>query len=1059
MNLVTAALRRPFTVLAAILAVALSGMLAVTKMPRDVFPDLGVPIIYVAQPYGGVDPTQMEGFITYYYEYHFLYITGIEHVESKSVQGNALIKLQFHPGTNMAQAMAETASYVNRARAFMPAGTVPPFVTRFDAGSVPVGSLVFASDTKTVAEIQDAALNKVRPLFATLPGVSAPPPFGGSARSIVVHTDPDRLRATGLSPDDVVGAIASANVISPSGNVRIGNSMPIVPTNSVVPTAKELEDVAIRSNGTQSVFVRDIGTVEDGSDIATGYALVNGRRTVYIPVTRRADASTLSVVSLVKQNLAKFQSVLPDGVSVSYQFDQSGLVVGAIGSLLTEGVLGALLTGLMVLLFLRDLRSALIIVVNIPLALLASTLALSLTGQTINLMTLGGLALAVGILVDEATVTIENVHTHLARGKSPARAALDAGSETALPRLLAMLCILAVFTPALFMTGAVRSLFLPFSLAVGFAMAASYLLSSTLVPILTVWLLRNKPAHAAPQRTGPTAFDSVVSTIIRIRSVALLAYGILSVVVIALCLRGIGTEIFPHVDAGQFQIRLKAATGTRIERTEEIANQVLDAVKAEAGANQVELSLGFVGVQAPSYPINTIHLWTGGPQEAVLQVQLKHGYPGSIEALKERLRKRIAATMPAVHISFEPSDIISRVMSFGSPTPVEVAVSGVALPACQAYAEKIAAKMAQIPSLRDIQYGQPQDYPTLQVNVDRQKAGVAGITTQEIARSTVAATSSSRFTTPVYWADPKSGIAYQVQVDVPIAKMNSVEAIQNIPLGTKTGSALMLRDVATVTPGVAPGEYDRYNSQRMITITANISGSDIGTVSRLLDKAIADAGAPPPKATVAIRGQIPALNEILDGLKSGMLIAAAVILLLLTASFQSPRLALVVAGSAPAVAAGVLIALRFTGTSINLQSYMGAIMALGVAVANAILLVSYADRIRRTGAPAAEAAARAAAGRLRPIVMTSAAMTAGILPTALGLGEGGAQSAPLGRAVIGGLIASTFTTLFLLPALFTALQNRSSIRSASLDPDDPESSVFEAAGQLPASTPLAEVAQ
>ena len=1049
MNLVSAALRRPFTVLAVILAVALSAVLSIAKMPRDVFPDLGVPVIYVAQPYGGVDPTQMEGFITYYYEYHFLYITGIEHVESKSVQGNALVKLQFHPGTNMAQAMAETVSYVNRARAFMPAGTVPPFVTRFDAGSVPVGSLVFASDTKTVAEIQDAALNKVRPLFATLPGVSAPPPFGGSARSIVIHTDPDRLRATGLSPDDVVSAIASANVISPSGNVRVGSVMPIVSTNAVAPTAKELEDVAVRSSGSQSVFVRDIGTVEDSSDIVTGYALVNGRRTVYIPVTKRADASTLSVVSLVKQNLSKFQSILPEGVTVSYQFDQSGLVKGAISSLLVEGALGAFLTGLMVLLFLRDLRSAIIIVVNIPLALMASGLALALTGQTVNLMTLGGLALAVGILVDEATVTIENVHTHLARGKSAARAALDAGTETALPRLLAMLCILAVFTPALFMTGAARSLFAPFSLAVGFSMAGSYLLSSTLVPILTVWMLKSHKPHPHTKTAAHARFESVVKRSIQARRPLLAIYVLASAAVIYLCLQGIGTEIFPRVEAGQFQMRIKAPTGTRIERTEEIANHTLEIVKSIASAENVEISMGFVGVQAPSYPINTIHLWTGGPHEAVLQVQLKHGYNHSVEFVKEMVRQQVAVEMPDVHISFEPSDIISRVMSFGSSTPVEVAIAGAPLPVCQGYAEKIAAKMAQIPSLRDIQFGQPLDYPTLQVNIDRQKAGMAGVTTQDVARSAVAATSSSRFTTPVYWADPKSGIAYQVQVDVPIAKMNSMESVQNIPLGSKSGTPLLLRDVAAVTPGVSPGEYDRYNSQRMITITANISGSNIGTVSEQLKKAIADAGTPPPKTTVAIRGQIPALDEILSGLKTGLIIASIVILLLLTASFQSPRLALVVAGAAPAVAAGVLIALRLTGTTLNLQSYMGAIMALGVAVANAILLVSYADRLRRTGINASEAAAQAAAARVRPILMTSAAMIAGMLPTALGLGEGGSQSAPLGRAVIGGLAASTAAALFLLPALFSVLQNRAQISSASLDPDDPDSSLYEAA-QLPA---------
>src|SRR5215211_5895901 len=428
MNLVSFALRHPVTLVVLVVAAVLGGALALARMPRDIFPDLGVPVLYVAQPYGGMDPAQMEGFLVNYYEYHFLYINGIEHVESKSIQGAALIKLQFHPGTDMSRAMAETVSYVNRSRAFMPPGTVPPFVMRFDAGSVPVGTLVFSSDDPSVQikDLQDAALFKVRPLFATLPGVSAPPPFGGSPRTIVIRADPDRLRSYNMSPDEVVAALSKGNLISPSGNVRIGDSIPIVPMNSVAPGTKALEDVPIRMSGTRTVFVRDIGTVEDSSDIQTGFAMVNGRRTVYIPVTKRADASTLEVVGRVKANLAKFQSVLPPGVTVSYQFDQSPYVTRAITGLTNEGALGAVLTGLMVLLFLRDWRSALVVVLNIPLSIAAALLALWASGQTVNIMTLGGLALAVGILVDEATVTIENIHTHLGRGRSLARAALDA---------------------------------------------------------------------------------------------------------------------------------------------------------------------------------------------------------------------------------------------------------------------------------------------------------------------------------------------------------------------------------------------------------------------------------------------------------------------------------------------------------------------------------------------------------------------------------------------------------------------------------------------------------
>ncbi|HWI55757.1 MAG TPA: efflux RND transporter permease subunit, partial [Bacillota bacterium] len=628
MNLVQSALRRPFTVLVAVAALALGAIVALRQMPRDIFPTLGIPTIYVAQPYGGMDPAQMEGYLTYYYEYHFLYITGIEHVESKSIQGAALIKLQFHPGTDMAQAMSETVAYVNRARAFMPPGTVPPFITRFDAGSVPVGNLVFSSETRSVGEMQDAALNLVRPLFATLPGVSAPPPFGGSARSIVINLKPDRLRSYGMSPDEIVTAITAANLISPSGNMPIGGKYPMVPLNSVVRNIKDLESVPIRTGTYPAVFLRDVGEIVDGSDIITSYALVNGRRTVYIPVTKRSDASTLSVVNLVKQNLAKFQGVVPADVKVSYEFDQSPYVTRAIRGLTLEGGLGALLTGLMILLFLRDWRSAFIVVINIPLSLMAAVLALWISRQTVNIMTLGGLALAVGILVDEATVCIENIHTHLTRGNSLKRAARDATIETTGPRLLAMFCILAMFVPTLFMVGAAKAMFLPLSLAVGFSMIASYVLSTTLVPILSVWFLRGHEASAKGKLEGRFArfqkrYAAFLQQALRLRWAVLGGYLVLAALVIVLVGRHLGTEIFPKVDAGQLQVRLRAPAGSQVERTEAAALKALDIIKNEVGAQNIEITLGFVGVHAPSYPINLIYLWNGGSEEGVVQVQLK----------------------------------------------------------------------------------------------------------------------------------------------------------------------------------------------------------------------------------------------------------------------------------------------------------------------------------------------------------------------------------------------------------------------------------------------------
>src|SRR5213596_927405 len=502
MWLIHAALRRPITILVAVIGVALCSILAISRMPVDIFPRLDLPVIYVAQPYGGMSPAQMEGYLVYYYEYHFLYITGIESVESKSIQNVGLLKLTFHPGTDMSQAMAQTVGYVDRARAFMPPGTVAPFIMRFDAGSVPVGYLVFSSATKSVAEIQDLALNRVRPLFATLPGVSAPPPFGGAARTIVVSVDPSRLRAYRMAPDEVIQALNTGNTIVPAGNVRTGDLLRLAPINSVVSNIKDLQNLPIRTGAGPTVFLRDVGTIEDSSDIITGYAEVNGRRTVYIPVTKRADASTLSVVSEVKASLAQFQSVVPPDIKIDYEFDQSSYVRNSLLSVVKEGLLGAVLTGVMVFLFLRDWRSSLIVVATIPFALLTAVVALWGAGQTVNIMTLGGLALAVGILVDEATVAIENIHTHLGQGVQRARAVLDASGEVVVPRLLAMLAVVAVFVPSFFMTGVSHSLFVPLSLAVGFAMAASYLLSSSLVPVLSTWILR--PHAPADEKGAPS---------------------------------------------------------------------------------------------------------------------------------------------------------------------------------------------------------------------------------------------------------------------------------------------------------------------------------------------------------------------------------------------------------------------------------------------------------------------------------------------------------------------------------------------------------------------------
>jgi multidrug efflux pump subunit AcrB len=1049
MRLVLAALSRPITVVIALIAVALSAVLAVRRMPIDIFPKGGEPAIYVAQPYGGMDPAQMEGYLTYYYEYHFLYITGIDHVESKSIQGAALMKLTFHEGTDMSQAMSETIGYVDRARAFMPPGTVPPFITRFDSGSVAVGQLVFSSATRTQGELQDFALNRVRPLFATLPGVSAPPPFGGNQRTIVITLNPDKLRQYRISPDEAVAAVSKATLVMPSGNMWTGKLNRIARTNAALGgDLSELLTTPIRPVSGATVYLRDVGTIEDGTDLITAYAHVNGKRTVYIPVTKRSDASTLAVISEVKRALPTFKAAVPEDVDVRLEFDQSPTVTNSIRNLVTEGLLGAVLTGLMVLLFLRDWRSALIVVMNIPFALLAGIVLLWATGQTINIMTVGGLALAVGVLVDEATVSIENIHTQMRPGVSKVRAVLEASSQTGIARLLAMLCILAVFIPSFFMTGVSRQLFVPLSLAVGFSMIASYLLSSTLVPVFSTWLLEEKHRE---RREGifdrlRSCYSRYLGFVLKTRWPLVIGYLAGSFGLVHLLLPQMGTEIFPASDSSLLRIRLRAPSGTRVEETERMVLRALDAIKSEAGPQHVALTSDFVGVVPSSYPVDLIHLFTSGPQEAVIQVALRPeaGTALSGEELRERLRVRLHRELPSCEVSFEAGDIVSQVMSFGSPTPVEVAVLGSDLRETTAYAQKIQAKLAPLPFLRDLQFAQDINYPTLDIDIDRSRAGQFGLTMADVVRSIVPATSSSRFTQPNYWRDPKSGNAFQIQVELPQDRMQSVDELGNIPVTTNGRWEARLEDIASLKSGNMPGLIERYNGQHVVSLTANIHGLSLGEAAERLHNALAQLNAPPRGIQVSFRGQIPPLEQTISGLQTGLLLAVAVIFLLLAANFQSFRLAFAIILTIPAVLCGVLLMLRLTGTTLNVQSFMGAIMAIGISVANSILLISFAERFRHEGRTAIEAAQEGAASRLRAIAMTAMAMVFGMVPMAIGLGEGGSQSAPLGRAVIGGLLISTVTSLTVLPSIYAILQGRAHATSPSLNPLDPASRYYDA---------------
>ena len=647
MNPIVFALRRPITVMMLVLALGLGGAFSIVQMQKDIFPSLNQPQLYVIHNYGGMDPKQIEGLITNVYELFFQYINGVEHVESRSIQSMVMLKLYFQPGIDMAEATAQTVAYCNRALSVMPNGSLPPYVLRLDAGSLPVGYLVFESPSRSVGELQDMALFRVRPMFSGLAGVSSPPPFGGNIRTIVINVDPDRLRSYNLSPQDVVDAIDGGNFISPSGNVTIKDQMTVVPTNTMVVGPQELRNVPLKLG--QNVYIRDVGTVSDATDIPVGYALVNGRKSVYLPVVKQASASTLTVVNAVKENLPRFQAIMPDDVKVTYQFDESPIVYRAIESVGVEEALGAGLTGLMVLLFLRDLRAVIIVVLNIPLALLGSIVILNLTGNTINIMTLGGLALAIGILVDEATVEIENIHTQMEHTPSMSRAVRQGNMETAVPRLLALLCILSVFIPSFIMVGAVRALFVPLSLAVGGAMITSYLLSSTFVPVLSVWLLENRhEAHgdggAGEARPGfflriQDRFERIVDWTVAHRRKVVLAYLLATGTIVVLVGSQLGRELFPRVDTGQLQLRVRPPQGTHYELTTRVAQKTLDVIAEEVGPAKIDITMGYAGGNPPQFTINMAYLWSRGPDDSLLRVGLREGSGIDIFELQEKLRK------------------------------------------------------------------------------------------------------------------------------------------------------------------------------------------------------------------------------------------------------------------------------------------------------------------------------------------------------------------------------------------------------------------------------------
>ena len=1072
--MVRTALKRPITIMVLFAGLLLFSVMAVRTISIDIFPNLNLPVIYVIQQYGGMTAKQMEGFFSTKMQDNFLYIDGVSNIESKNIQGLTLIKLSFYEGTDMAEAAAEVAIQVNRCLAFFPPGSLPPEVVRFDASSLPVGELVFSSKTRSLNEVFDMAAVLVRPLFGKVPGLSAPPPFGSNARSVIIKVDPQKLRELNLSPEAVVAALGKNNSMTPSGNVRIDSTMYVASMNSQEQEVKDFGDIPIATSGVNMITAKDIATIEDASDIVVDYALVNGKRSVYFPIVKTASASTWDVVQGLRAEIPEMQSLLPEDVHLSYEFDQSVFVINAAKSLMTEGILGALLTGLMVLLFLRDWRSSLVVVITIPVAVLSTVLCLKLAGQTINIMTLSGLALAIGILVDQATVTIENIHQHLEMKKPKRKAIMDACLEIGFPLLLILLCILAVFAPSFVMKGVPKAMFLPLALSIAFAMIISYVAAQTLVPILANWLLKTE-GHGASGGREAVAFMNdndglalnraeVAEVVVHARRDAqhkeekglfgMMKIGLLrrldawmprrKLIVVcylagmlglaALCLSVIGKDMLPHANAGQMQLRIREPDGMRLEVTERTVKGILNNIDSTVGGH-ISISSAFVGTVSPNYGHSNLYVFNSGSHEAVLQIELDDSYKVNMDDLKDRIRASVAKEYPQVRLSFEPIELTEKLMAQGAATPVEVRVASKNIGDIESYSARLINKLKTSPYLRDVAIAQPLKFPTLVIRMDRTKLAQMGLGIDDVSRSISDATASSRFTLKNFWLDDSKQYTYNTQVEIPEYMMNSMEQLREVPI-VPGKMRPVLSDVADISIDSLPGEYDRSGPRRFVTINANIYKKDLGSATIAVQKAIDGLVTPPRGLTAQIRGLSSLLTETLGSLRGGLLAAIVVILLLLTANYQSFGLAVAVISTIPAVLTGSLLLLLATGATLNLQSYMGIIMSVGVSVANAILIVTNAETLRLESRNPFKAASMAASIRLRPILMTSLAMIAGMLPMASGLGEAGDQSAPLGRAVIGGLAASTLAALFIVPLVYGWIQQKQTFESVSLLPED-----------------------
>jgi CzcA family heavy metal efflux pump len=1045
MWIVEVALKRPYTFIVLAILMPLLGALTLlgtplrAGMPVDIFPDIAIPIIAVNFNYTGMSPDDVAGRITAQLErYATTIVNDIEHVESQSYSGMTVIKLFFQPGVNIDLAMSQVTAYGQTALRNMPPGALPPLILKYSASSVPILQLAMSSDQLTEAQLFDFGNQVLRTQIATIAGVSIPYPFGGATRQVQIDLRPDALRAQGLTPVDVNNTIANQALIIPAGTEKIGNTEYNVRLNGSPTTIEALNDLPIRSRDGSVTYLRDVAFVHDGHPPQTNVVRVNGRRAVLMSIQKTGSASTLTIVNSIKDRLPRVRELIPEGASIAATGDQSVFVRAAIRGVVTEALIAAALTALMVLLFLGSWRSTVIIAISIPLSILSSIILLGATGETINLMTLGGLALAVGILVDDATVTIENINRHLEEGMDVTPAILEGSRQITVPALVSTLSICIVFVPMFLLTGVARYLFVPLAEAVVFAMLTSYVLSRTLVPTLCMYWLRTaaveKAALANPnlwqrfQGGFEQRFERLRERYHGVLKSALAHSRMFMIVFLGLAFASmiiypfLGRNFFPEVDAGQIKLHVRGPTGFRVEDTAGLIDHVEDAIRQVIPAQEIGSVVDNIGLAVSSINVTYSTSGTVGSSDADVLISLKPGH-GHTHDYVRALRRELPREFPGASFSFLPADIVSQILNFGVPAPIDIQIVGPS-PKNREVANNLLESLRHIPGLVDTRIQQPDDLPEIRVNTDRSRAMQLGIAQRDVANNLLLTLSGSSQIAPQFWLNPENGLQYPLVAQTPQYRMTTLDDLRNVPV-TSGANQQILAGVATITRGVTPAVVYHYDSQNLIDIYGDVQDRDLGSVADDINTQIAALDGKLPKAThIILRGQVQTMISSYTGLAIGVVGAVLLVYLLIVVNFQSWADPFIIITALPAALAGIAWMLFITGTTLSVPALTGAIMCIGVATANSILVVSFARDRMSEGATALEAALDAGFTRFRPVLMTALAMMIGMMPMSLGMGEGGEQNAPLGRAVIGGLLLATIATLLFVPVVFTAIHGR-----------------------------------